>query len=250
MGRFFSRADWGARPAKAVTKVAPWQRRYYVCHYSTGQELGREDCAQWVREIQQFHINGNGWSDIGYNELICKHGDRFEGRGLHVQGAHAGNPASNIAGYGVCFMGNDDPGVVDLTAVVQNAFILSRTRAEREFGHVLKARGHRDFKSTACPGDEIYRWVSGGMILQPEVKPSVPVKPKPKPTPVVEDSMDFLVKGDKRPHVYMVTSTGEKLVKRHVGEREYSLLRATGKAYVTVPQANVDPIPEAPNPVP
>src|SRR5207237_8830336 len=53
----------------------------------------RAQSAAIVRGIQIYHVKGNGWDDIGFNFLVDKYGQVFEGRygGMDrpVIGAHA-----------------------------------------------------------------------------------------------------------------------------------------------------------------
>lgn len=174
---FFDRAAWGAKsPRCAVSTIDITKRTEFIVHYSTGQELGREDCAQWVREIQAFHQNTRGWCDIGYNFLVCKHGDIFEGRGWNKVGAHA--PNHNAAAIGVCFLGNDDPDLDDTTPQARAAVKSLLRDLITKAGHSIQVLGHRDVKATSCPGNELYDWIGAGMpVDQPQSKPApVPIK--------------------------------------------------------------------------
>lgn len=171
------RADWGARAPRGIpTMVAPNLRTKFMVHYSTGQELGREDTAEWVRQIQSFHQDVRGWADIGYNFLVDRRGRAFEGRGWDVQGAHC--TGQNVAAIGVCFLGNDDPGDTDATPAARAAIRAIYDEAVRRLGHDLAKMGHRDAKATTCPGDELYDWVRAGMPIAAPVSaaPSAPPK--------------------------------------------------------------------------
>ncbi|MBK8668457.1 MAG: N-acetylmuramoyl-L-alanine amidase [Saprospiraceae bacterium] len=59
-----------------------------------------------VASIFDFHVNTNGWQDIGYNWLIDPNGVLYEGRGggENVRGAHMCGYNNNT--LGVCVMGN------------------------------------------------------------------------------------------------------------------------------------------------
>lgn len=124
-------------------------------HYSTGQELGAPGPRQWVRNIYDFHTGPQrGWDDIAYHFLIdMRSGEIIRGRPLDRIGAHS--PAANRTHLGICFLGNDDPGVRDVTdAAWASARELVRS-LERVFTRTLTHEPHRAQRSTACPGDEI-----------------------------------------------------------------------------------------------
>lgn len=173
---YYSRLDWGAKPPKNSPTVVPMaSRREFIVHYSTGEELGREDCKAWVREIQAFHQGPQrGWADIGYNFLVCKHGDVFEGRGWTVVGAHC--PNHNTVAIGVCFLGDDDPGQ-DAPDKARVAIRALWKQAEAKADHPLTTHGHREFKSTSCPGDELHAWVKSGLPVAFVPPPAPPVDP-------------------------------------------------------------------------
>jgi hypothetical protein len=117
-------------------------------------------CGDLVRNIQNFHMDGRKWLDIGYSFLVCPHGDVFEGRGLH----HL--PAANGAGlnsghYAVCgLVGNS--GLVNPSDAMLNGIrdAIEYCQAKGSAGPEIK--GHRDGYSTDCPGPKLYPWVQAG----------------------------------------------------------------------------------------
>lgn len=185
--RIISRVEWGAQNANSPggTKVDLSQRTEFFVHYSTGEELGRKDTANWVREIQAFHTGPQrGWSDIAYNFLVDVYGNVFEGRGWGIVGAHC--PNHNTTGIGVCFLGDDDKDAQDASPAARASLKALADEADRLTGKRLKRQGHRDGKpSTQCPGDELYTWVHAGMPLDAAVRPPAPspapLPPKPSP---------------------------------------------------------------------
>jgi N-acetylmuramoyl-L-alanine amidase len=58
-----------------------------------------------VAAIRKYHVEHNGWRDIGYHFLITKNGDVHEGRPLAQSGAHATGANDTI---GVCVTGDGD----------------------------------------------------------------------------------------------------------------------------------------------
>jgi hypothetical protein len=149
-----SRSEWGARRRRGTAvKVKAADRQATMVHYSTGEELGREDTAEWVRQIQAHHMDANDWDDIGYNHLVDREGRIFEGRGWDVVGAHCKD--FNTPAHGVCFLGDDDPGTDVPEAAWASIMWLHQENARRA-GHDVAALGHRDKFATACPGDELH----------------------------------------------------------------------------------------------
>jgi hypothetical protein len=113
-------------------------------------------CADKVRVIQRFHIVTRGWADIAYNAVVCPHGSVFEGRGLHTTSAANGDTVPNDTHYAVCYLGGEnDP----FTDAGKQGFhdAVQWLRTEGDAGP--EVNGHRDHKSTACPGDAIYAWL-------------------------------------------------------------------------------------------
>lgn len=151
-----SRAKWGARAPRSRSTVGWSQRREFIVHYSEGPTT------QSVRSIQDFHMDGRGWSDIGYNFLVDVKGRIYEGRGWLVVGAHA--PGHNASGIGVCMIGRDG----DATPAAKRSIRWLYDEAVRRAGRNLAKLGHRDVYATSCPGNELYAWVRAGMPADTE----------------------------------------------------------------------------------
>ena len=160
------REDWGARPPNGVTYLAPTVP-YLFIHHSAGAEcFNFDDCAAEIRSIQNYHMDTNDWSDIGYSFLIGGDGMVYEGRGWGIVGAHT--LGFNSVGYGVDFIGDftdHDP-----QQVAQDAYMLLANCAVA-LGYVpstYELYGHRQTGNTECPGNYFYQtiqdyphWVSG-----------------------------------------------------------------------------------------
>jgi uncharacterized protein with LGFP repeats len=173
----FSRAQWGADE-----NLMKWTPQYAstikaaTLHHTAGSNNYTADQVPGIlRSTYTYHAQSLGWGDIGYNVLVDKFGRLWEGRsgGLAstVVGAHAGG--FNTSTFGVSMMGNYD--VVDtpqamidsVAAIIAWKFSLygvdPRGTTTLTSGGTDKyaagARvtlptvfGHRDTKSTACPG--------------------------------------------------------------------------------------------------
>ncbi|XP_068601583.1 peptidoglycan recognition protein 5 [Brachionichthys hirsutus] len=148
-----TRSQWGAAaPLRREFLKGPAQR--VVIHHTATQKCTCfEECKKQLISIQRDHMTKRHFDDIGYNFLVSDDGTVFEGRGWGVVGAHA--KGYNHDSVGIAFMGNftnDTPSTESLSAVKELLSGASQEFLQKAF--VLQ--GHRDLKSTACPGDRLY----------------------------------------------------------------------------------------------
>ena len=78
-----------------------------VHHTVNTNDYSPEQSAAIVRGIEIYHVKGNGWNDIGYNFLVDRYGQVFEGRyggvdknviGAHSQGFNTGSVGVAVIG--------------------------------------------------------------------------------------------------------------------------------------------------------
>lgn len=178
-----SRSEWGARPPRYAYHLVPIeQRTAFMAHYANTEEAGVTDFTQVLRSVQKFHQDYRGWNDIAYNFLVDRFGVIWEGRGWAPAGGHC--TGMNTPYLGVCYLGDDDAGVADLTPQAQDAFAWLYREANRRAGKTLTPMGHRDGPqdSTECPGDEIYTKVVKTRFAYANPLAGAPA-PNPAPTP-------------------------------------------------------------------
>ena len=176
-----TRAEWGAN--EAIRRAAP---RYAdnvhvaIVHHTAGSNAyTASQSAAIVRSIYLYHVQGNGWNDIGYNFLVDKYGQIFEGRygGMTraVIGAHA--MGFNVGSVGVAVLGSYGSATVTPAARTALASLLAwrldvahvdpasqvvrvstgNPRYPPGTAVTLKAiSGHRDVYPTSCPGTSLY----------------------------------------------------------------------------------------------
>lgn len=102
-----------------------------------------------VKEIRRWHVEDNGWSDIGYHYVIRRDGTVEVGRPVDVPGAHV--KGFNASTIGVCLVGGWD-GVFDFTFEQVFAF-RNRVALLRQMFPYIAVRGHRELDpSKTCPG--------------------------------------------------------------------------------------------------
>lgn len=111
-----------------------------------------------VGQIRQWHVQGNGWRDIGYHFVIYRDGTVHEGRPIEEIGSHC--KGYNAHSIGICYIGGcaaDGETPKDTRTEAQRAALI-RLVAE------LKARypratvhGHNEFANKACPSFNVQK---------------------------------------------------------------------------------------------
>lgn len=102
--KVITRAGWGADESIRCDKpIYNDGLGGATVHHTAGRnEYTKEESAGIVRAIYAYHAKTLHWCDIGYNALVDKYGQIFEGRfgGLDkpVEGAHAGGFNENTSG--------------------------------------------------------------------------------------------------------------------------------------------------------
>jgi len=150
-----TRAEWGARVPRAVSNISGSVNMTFVHHTAgTWQCEDKETCIAQVQDIQNLHMDKNGWDDIGYSFLIGEDGRVYEGRGWQVVGAHTFH--YNAVAYGFCIIGNYMKRAPKPVALQTTQDIID---CGVQLGHITKKYelfGHRDGRCTECPGDVLY----------------------------------------------------------------------------------------------
>jgi hypothetical protein len=175
------REAWGANEAirRAPPSYAASLQFALVHHTAGSNSYTASQSAAIVRGIEVYHVKGNGWNDIGYNFLVDKYGQIFEGRygGVDrpVIGAHA--EGFNTGSVGVAMLGSygssAPPAVartalarllawrLDIAHVDPNSTLTWVSGGNARFASgvpvfIRAVSGHRDTGFTACPGAALY----------------------------------------------------------------------------------------------
>src|SRR5262249_1180730 len=150
-----------------------------VHHTATPNDYTPDQAAAIVRGIDVFHVRTRGWDDIGYNFLVDRFGQVYEGRfgGMtrNVIRAHAlrfNTPSVGIALIGTFTNAKPTaPAVQSLEKLIAWRLDLAHVDPVSTLTYVsggserwragLKVKlravsGHRDTGSTTCPGNQLY----------------------------------------------------------------------------------------------
>jgi len=164
--KLVSRSQWGARDYRlpsGATLYSGSQRRGVKLHYlgTAYSDRTHDRCDDYVRQLQASHMDGNGWSDIGYSFVVCTHGYVYEGRGLRRRNSANGNTTLNNQDYAVCLLVGSS-GLTQPTDVQLHGARDAIDYCRREGPAGTWLGGHRDGYATACPGEAVYAWVKKG----------------------------------------------------------------------------------------
>jgi hypothetical protein len=175
-----ARAEWGAQrprvsPSYGRVKMA------FVHHTVSANAYAPEDSPEIVRSVQHYHRNVLGWDDIGYQALVDRYGQVFEGRAGGLDQAVIGAQAQgwNAVSTGVAVIGtHTDVPVTSATFEALASFLAwklavhgvrpkgkARVRSaggptcrypEGERVRLPRISGHRHGDLTACPGEGLF----------------------------------------------------------------------------------------------
>ncbi len=172
------RADWQAdeKIVSVRPRYAPALKLAIVHHTAGTNHYTAAQAPAIVRGIELYHVEANGWNDIGYNFLIDRFGTVYEGRGggvdRNVIGAHS--EGFNAGSTGIALIGSFSraapPPAMRAALVRLLAWRLDvahldplstldyRSGGNMEFkaGTIVSLHaisGHRDTGPTDCPGN-------------------------------------------------------------------------------------------------
>lgn len=151
--RVYSRSRWNARAGKPMQQQFAAVREFFLHHSaSPGKGIDHfvEQC-QTMRDMQAFHMDGRGWSDIAYHYVVFQPYGRlksariFEGRSrTFVPAAQLNHNVNTLA---VCVVSRSGEPIKGSTK-----------RALKQLYKASSAtsvHGHFEVFQTECPGPEL-----------------------------------------------------------------------------------------------
>lgn len=175
-----TRDDWNAQGPRSAASYGE-VKLAFVHHTVTANGYSRAESAAVVRSIQHYHRNVLGWNDIGYNALVDRYGQIFEGREGGVDQPVIGAQAQGYNGVstGVANLGTFSGSRQTAAGVGATAELLAwklslhgapaegsvevtsaggPSNRHRDGTRVTFRRiaGHRGADKTTCPGDALF----------------------------------------------------------------------------------------------
>lgn len=158
----YTRKDWGARAPRGAMDRHTRKVTEAFIHHTTDRlaehftTLADQKAA--MRAIQSYHMNANGWKDIGYTYLVFQaygsipHARIFAGRDDRC--IPAAQLEHNNGTLPVCVVGN----------FTKDDHVLRNTRHAiavllNVYPDLVTLGGHRDVVNTECPGDTLYKQI-------------------------------------------------------------------------------------------
>ena len=131
-----------------------------------------ENVKEWfdigVDKIAQWHIQDNGWEDVGYHWIIKRDGTIESARPEDMQGAHA--PAANHRSVAICLIGGSqddgkgwennftDEQFVSLKSLILD--LIKRYDMPKDFKQIKKIIGHYQVDDKKeCPSFKVPEWL-------------------------------------------------------------------------------------------
>lgn len=111
-----------------------------------------EGRAHDVADIRRWHVDGRGWSDVGYHFCILIDGTIEAGRPVNIQGAHV--KGRNKTSIGVCYIGGCDKDMKAKDTMnhgQERAFLNLVATLRGIYGEELRVSGHNQYAKKSCP---------------------------------------------------------------------------------------------------
>ena len=111
-----------------------------------------------LREIKRWHVDDNGWRDVGYHYIIRRHGEVELGRSNRDTGAHAAG--YNHKSISLCMVGGmaeDNSAENNFTAQQWTALLdlVKQIKVDYPEANVI---GHNEISEKECPSFDVQKW--------------------------------------------------------------------------------------------
>ncbi|HWV84929.1 MAG TPA: N-acetylmuramoyl-L-alanine amidase [Capillimicrobium sp.] len=177
-----TRAQWGGDTLRTRgTPELGTVQMAFVHHTVNANSYTAEESPAIVLAIAKYHIRSNGWNDVGYNFLVDRYGQIFEGRaggidqpiiGAQAQGYNAVstgisnigtfesagqteaaiNAMAQLIAWKLAIHGVSPEGTVEVVSAGGSS---NRYPSGRRVTF-QRISGHRDGDKTSCPGSALY----------------------------------------------------------------------------------------------
>ena len=111
-----------------------------------------------LREIKRWHVDDNGWRDVGYHYIIRRNGEVELGRSNRDTGAHAAG--YNHKSISLCMVGGmaeDNSAENNFTAQQWTALLdlVKQIKVDYPEADII---GHNEISEKECPSFDVQKW--------------------------------------------------------------------------------------------
>lgn len=163
-------------------------------HCSASDRANHDD----VSVMRHWHVNGNGWNDVGYHYFITKAGDIQAGRPVaNTPAAQAGHNTGTIA---ICLHGLKEE--LFTQKQFESLIALCQSIDAAYPNKQIRFRGHREVSTKACPvfkykvvlGLDSSGYMTGSPNIAPPTSSPAPLPPRAdKTTQILDNGKPVLI---------------------------------------------------------
>ena len=156
-----SASEWGSEP-DPIPEERRHTPRYLTIHHSGVLWNEDDEPLARLRGLQSWGRSHRGWPDLPYHYLIAPDGRIFEGRSVEYE-PETNTDYDTMGHIGVQAWGSFGAQRVSIEQIESLVALLAWLAEEHEIDP-RTIQGHKDVAQTACPGDDLYRYIADGTI--------------------------------------------------------------------------------------
>jgi hypothetical protein len=157
------REDWGSQPDIARLEERRHTPRFITIHHAGVVWTAGSDPYQKLKGLQSWGARDRNWPDVPYHYLIPPDGRIFEGRSTDYPPDTNTREFDTVGHINVHLWGSLGEQRATLEMLQATVDVIAWLCQEHAIDPAT-IRGHRDHASTNCPGADMYRYVSDGLI--------------------------------------------------------------------------------------
>ena len=163
--KVISQKDWGGTENQKIMKHHELKK--ITLHHGGVLFEKEKDPVEYLRNLQSWSRSEKYWIDIPYHFLIDLEGKIYEGRSMQYPGDTntTYDPSGHLL---ICLMGNYEIQIVNTYQLDSTIKLITFFCKELNINSEL-IKGHKDYAETACPGEDFYKYLENGYIVN-EVK--------------------------------------------------------------------------------
>lgn len=167
------RGGWNARTPTRVVPVLPIRPAPVVVIHATNTVPcdNTVACSAFIRDIQSFHMEANGWPDISYHFLIGADYRIYEGRGWGRIGENVERFTNQAINIGFLGTFNRDPPSERVTALINSLIECGISEGALDQDVVVVAQCQVNPRIVSCDRTTIFNWISEHPRFEAEPRP-------------------------------------------------------------------------------